>query len=46
MQIGDKIDVNVVLGINKEKQEISLGMKQTQSNPWDQVARRSTRPAP
>ncbi len=37
VQIGDKIDV-VVLGINKEKQEISLGMKQTQTNPWDQVA--------
>ncbi|WP_337177735.1 30S ribosomal protein S1 [Paludisphaera sp.] len=34
---GDKIDV-VVLGINKDKQEISLGMKQTQVNPWDQVA--------
>jgi small subunit ribosomal protein S1 len=39
VQIGDKIDV-VVLGINKEKQEISLGMKQTQSNPWDQVAQK------
>jgi small subunit ribosomal protein S1 len=37
VQIGDKIEV-VVLGINKEKQEISLGMKQTQANPWDQVA--------
>jgi small subunit ribosomal protein S1 len=37
VQIGDKIEV-VVLGINKEKQEISLGMKQTQNNPWDQVA--------
>jgi small subunit ribosomal protein S1 len=37
VSIGDKIDV-VVLGINKEKQEISLGMKQTQTNPWDQVA--------
>jgi small subunit ribosomal protein S1 len=34
---GDKIDV-VVLGINRDKQEISLGMKQTQSNPWDNVA--------
>ena len=34
---GDKIEV-VVLGINKDKQEISLGMKQTQVNPWDQVA--------
>jgi small subunit ribosomal protein S1 len=30
----------VVLGINKEKQEISLGMKQTQANPWDKVAER------
>ncbi|REJ90265.1 MAG: 30S ribosomal protein S1 [Planctomycetota bacterium] len=35
--IGDEIDV-VVLGINQEKEEISLGMKQTQSNPWDKVA--------
>ena len=39
VQIGDQIEV-VVLGINKEKQEISLGMKQTQSNPWDQVAQK------
>ena len=29
-----------MLGINKEKQEISLGMKQTHENPWDQVAER------
>ena len=36
-QIGDEIEV-VVLGINKEKQEISLGIKQTQENPWDRVA--------
>ncbi len=35
--IGDKVDV-MVLGINQEKQEISLGMKQTQPNPWDEVA--------
>jgi small subunit ribosomal protein S1 len=39
VQIGDEIDV-VVLGINKEKQEISLGMKQTQQNPWEKVAER------
>ena len=39
VDIGDEIKV-VVLGINKEKQEISLGMKQTQENPWDQVAGR------
>jgi small subunit ribosomal protein S1 len=39
VQIGDDVNV-VVLGINKEKQEISLGMKQTQENPWDKVADR------
>jgi small subunit ribosomal protein S1 len=39
VQIEDEIDV-VVLGINKEKQEISLGMKQTLDNPWDVVAER------
>jgi small subunit ribosomal protein S1 len=37
VQIGDQVEV-VVLGINKDKQEISLGMKQTTPNPWDQVA--------
>jgi small subunit ribosomal protein S1 len=39
VQISDKIKV-MVLGINQEKQEISLGMKQTQENPWDKVANR------
>lgn len=39
VQISDQVEV-VVLGINKEKQEISLGMKQTTPNPWDQVAER------
>ncbi|MEO1996460.1 MAG: S1 RNA-binding domain-containing protein, partial [Planctomycetaceae bacterium] len=34
---GDEVEI-VVLGINQDKQEISLGMKQTQPNPWDQVA--------
>jgi len=33
---GQEIDV-VILGINKEKQEISLGVKQTTSNPWETV---------
>src|SRR5438105_1474721 len=37
--IGDNIEVQV-LNINKDKQEISLGMKQVQPNPWDQVAER------
>lgn len=36
VNIGDEVEV-VILGINEEKQEISLGMKQTQPNPWDQV---------
>jgi len=31
--IGDMVEV-VVLGINLEKEEISLGMKQTEVNPW------------
>jgi small subunit ribosomal protein S1 len=39
VQIGDQIEVQV-LNINQEKQEISLGMKQVQPNPWDQVAGR------
>ena len=34
--IGDMVDV-VVLGINQEKEEISLGMKQTEVNPWELV---------
>jgi small subunit ribosomal protein S1 len=36
VSIGDEVEV-MVLGINEEKQEISLGMKQTQANPWDNV---------
>jgi small subunit ribosomal protein S1 len=36
VQIGDDVEV-VVLDINREKQEISLGMKQTEVNPWTQV---------
>lgn len=36
VSIGDEVDV-MVLGINEQKQEISLGMKQTLPNPWDNV---------
>ena len=39
VHIDDEIDV-VVLNIDRGKQEISLGMKQTQANPWDKVAER------
>ncbi|MFW6107510.1 MAG: 30S ribosomal protein S1 [bacterium] len=34
--IGDTVEV-VVLGIDLEKEEISLGMKQCEANPWDMV---------
>ncbi|MHC4173583.1 MAG: 30S ribosomal protein S1 [Planctomycetota bacterium] len=33
VNLGDEIEV-VVLDVNKEKQEISLGLKQTGVNPW------------
>jgi len=34
---GQKVKVKV-LDINKDKQEISLGMKQVEENPWERVA--------
>ncbi len=37
VQPGQEVDV-VVLEINKDKQEISLGMKQTEVNPWELVS--------
>jgi small subunit ribosomal protein S1 len=37
--IDDMIDV-AVLRIDEQKQEVSLGMKQTQDNPWEKVADR------
>jgi small subunit ribosomal protein S1 len=37
VQPGQQVDV-VVLEINKDKQEISLGMKQTEVNPWELVS--------
>ena len=36
VKIGDEIDV-AVLGIDKSGEQMSLGMKQTQDNPWDTV---------
>ena len=33
LNLSDEIEV-VVLNVNKEKQEISLGLKQTEINPW------------
>ncbi len=37
VNVGDRVEV-VVLDIDKEKQEISLGMKQTELNPWNMVS--------
>ena len=39
VNVGDEVEV-VVLDINKDKHEISLGMKQTQVNPWELVAQK------
>lgn len=37
VSLGDNVEV-VVLEVNKDKQEISLGMKQVETNPWMRVA--------
>ncbi len=37
LSVGEEIDV-VVLEVNKNKQEISLGIKQTEANPWTVLA--------
>jgi len=37
ISLGDEVEV-VVLEIDKDKQEISLGMKQTEVNPWELVS--------
>lgn len=39
LNIGDDVEV-MILAIDKEGQQLSLGMKQTQANPWDNVADR------
>ncbi len=39
VQIGDEIDV-AVLGIDRKGEQMSLGIKQTQANPWDDVLER------
>jgi small subunit ribosomal protein S1 len=39
VNLSDDIEV-VVLSVNKEKQEISLGLKQTETNPWSVAAQK------
>ena len=36
LKVGQEIDV-LVLDINKEKERVSLGLKQTQKNPWEET---------
>ncbi|MGB8633750.1 MAG: 30S ribosomal protein S1 [Rhodanobacteraceae bacterium] len=36
-QVGDEVEV-MVLDVDEERRRISLGMKQTQSNPWEAFA--------
>jgi small subunit ribosomal protein S1 len=39
LKVGQEIDV-VILDINMDKERISLGLKQTQRNPWDKIEER------
>src|SRR5918998_6430901 len=39
LKTGQEVDV-IVLDINREKERVSLGLKQTQNNPWDQTEER------
>ncbi|MCA9177368.1 MAG: 30S ribosomal protein S1 [Planctomycetales bacterium] len=39
VQIGDEIPV-VILGVDPKEQQLSLGMKQAEENPWDTVGDR------
>ncbi|MBI5416887.1 30S ribosomal protein S1 [Candidatus Poribacteria bacterium] len=36
LEIGDEVEV-VILNINQDEEKVSLGMKQTLPNPWDQL---------
>ena len=36
LRVGQEIDV-VVLDVNKEKERVSLGLKQKMANPWDSI---------
>lgn len=39
VKIGDEIDV-CILNVDRKGEQMSLGMKQTQKNPWDEVEQR------
>ena len=39
LKVGQELDV-MILDINKDKERVSLGLKQTQKNPWDKIEER------
>src|SRR5581483_5342240 len=39
LKVGQEVEVQV-LEINKDKERVSLGLKQTQKNPWDKIEER------
>jgi small subunit ribosomal protein S1 len=39
LAVGQEIEA-VVLGVNKDEQKISLGVRQLESNPWDEIEHR------
>ena len=41
LTLGQEVEA-VVLGVNKEEQKISLGVRQLEANPWDEIEHRYT----
>src|SRR5207244_11476460 len=39
LTVGQEVEA-VVLGVNKEEQKISLGVRQLETNPWDEIEHR------
>ncbi len=37
LSVGQEVEASV-LGVNKEEQKISLGLRQLESNPWDEIS--------
>jgi small subunit ribosomal protein S1 len=41
LQVGQEVEV-AILAVDTDKQELSLGLKQTEANPWDKVDQKYT----
>ena len=39
LNVGQQVEASV-LGVNKEEQKISLGLRQLESNPWDEIEKK------